>query len=82
MKTIVSGDGDSESAVLALGRKTEFATIDVALLATDAEERLAQLAVSVETISDELERLVAEVRQLRSALIEERIVLDQLAASA
>jgi hypothetical protein len=82
MKTIVSDDDDSESAGLALGRKTEFAAIDVTLLAANAEERLAQLAVSVETISDELERLVAEVRRLRCALVEERIVLDQLAASA
>jgi ribosome-associated translation inhibitor RaiA len=61
---------------------TEAASIDIALLAVDAEERAAQLAVAIETISDELERLLVEVRDLRGALMEERIVLDQLAASA
>jgi hypothetical protein len=60
---------------------TESAT-NVARLAVDAEERAAQLAVAIETISDELEGLLVEVRELRAALIEERIVLDQLAASA
>jgi hypothetical protein len=52
----------------------------MALLAGEAEERAAQLAVAIETISDELERLVVEVRELRAALIEQRIVLDELGA--
>jgi hypothetical protein len=55
-------------------------SVDMALLAGEAEERAAQLAVAIETISDELERLVVEVRELRAALIEQRIVLDELGA--
>jgi hypothetical protein len=55
-------------------------SVDTALLAGEAEERAAQLAVAIETISDELERLVVEVRELRAALIEQRIVLDEIGA--
>ena len=46
--------------------------------ALDAGERAAQMAFDVETILDELERLERDVRELRAALIEQRIVLDEL----
>ena len=49
-----------------------------ASLALDVEQRAAQMAFDVETVLDELERLRRDVRELRSALIEQRIVLDEL----
>jgi hypothetical protein len=51
-------------------------------LAVEAEERGAQLALAVETISDELGQILADVSELRSALLEHRIVLDELEARA
>jgi 16S rRNA G966 N2-methylase RsmD len=51
-------------------------------LAVEAEERGAQLALAVETISDELGQILADVSEPRSALLEHRIVLDELEARA
>jgi hypothetical protein len=61
---------------------TNTRSVDVAPIAIEAQERAAQLAFAIETISDELEQLLMEVRELRAALIEERVVLDELGARA
>jgi hypothetical protein len=49
-------------------------------LAAEADDRGAQLAMAVESISDGLAQLVLEVAELRTALVEQRIVLDELRA--
>jgi mannose-6-phosphate isomerase-like protein (cupin superfamily) len=49
-------------------------------LAAEADDRGAQLAMAVESISDGLAQLVLEVAELRSAVVEQRIVLDELRA--
>jgi len=55
--------------------------IEAAPLVT-ADDRAAQLGVAVETISDELEGLLGEVRELRADLAELRVALDRLGTSA
>ena len=52
----------------------------VSRLAAEADDRAAQLAMTVESISDERLHLVTEVAELRSAVVEQRIVLDELRA--
>jgi len=49
-------------------------------LAAEADDRAAQLAMAVESISDELAQLVLDVAELRTAVVEQRIVLDELRA--
>jgi hypothetical protein len=49
-------------------------------LAAEADDRAAQLAMTVESISDELLHLVLEVAELRSAVVDQRIALDELRA--
>jgi hypothetical protein len=49
-------------------------------LAAEADDRAAQVAMAVESISDELAQLVVDVAELRTAVVEQRIVLDELRA--
>ena len=49
-------------------------------LVADADDRAAQLAFAVESIADEVGKLMRELEALRAAVDEERILLDELRA--
>ena len=51
---------------------------DVSRLAAAAEDRGAQLTVAFEGITDELERVLLEVAELRALVAEQRSLLDEL----
>jgi hypothetical protein len=51
-----------------------------ARLASEADARGAQLALAIEAISDDVEKVLGELADLRAAVDEERSVLDELAA--
>ena len=49
-------------------------------LATEADDRAAQLAFSIESIADEIGQLMRELAELREAVNEQRELLDELRA--
>ena len=50
----------------------------VSQLASAADDRGAQLAFAIEGISDELERVLLELAELRTVVGEQRSLLDEL----
>ena len=48
-------------------------------LASEADERGAQLAFAVETLTDDAAHVLHELAELRSMVAEQRIVLNELA---
>ena len=51
---------------------------DVSQLASAADDRGAQLAFAIEGITDEVERVLLELAELRALVDEQRILLDEL----
>jgi hypothetical protein len=51
---------------------------DVSQLASSVDDRGAQLAFAIEGITDELERVLLELAELRSLVDEQRGLLDEL----
>ena len=50
-------------------------------LAAAADDRGAQLAFAIEGVTDELERVLLELAELRALVDEQRSLLDELKAS-
>ena len=51
---------------------------DVSQLASAADDRGVQLAFAIESITDELERVLLELAELRALVDEQRSLLDEL----
>jgi len=51
---------------------------DVSQLASSVDDRGAQAAFAIEGISDELERVLVELAELRALVSEQRSLLDEL----
>ena len=47
-------------------------------LAAEADDRAAQLAFAIETIRDEVGQVLRELAELRAAVDDQRVALDEL----